>query len=81
MNCRMYVKQTIQPGQVAFTKLTHDPSVDLTECNMDATSLISNELELQFVGTKDGAVNFIINDKVSGELYPINIDLRYWKGY
>ena len=46
INCRMYVAQTILPGQVAFTKLTYDASADLSACSTDATSIESDELHL-----------------------------------
>lgn len=61
--------------------MTYNSSVDLTDCTTNALSIETAELKLEVVNVSDGAVNFILTDKLTGETNPLKFDLRYWKGY
>ena len=41
----------------------------------------SDELSLEFRGMTEAGVAFLLTDKVTGDVTPLDFELRYWSGY
>lgn len=68
-NCRMYVRQTINGGQVGLTKLIYDTSIDLEEdfCQTPMKQFIGNkDLTLEYLRSVDGILYFDLIDVNAG---------------
>lgn len=83
--CRMYVRQQISGGQIGFTKLIYDASIDLEEdvCQTPIKPFIgTKDLTLQYQTTSsDGKAYFDLIDVNAGEREEVSLSLNYWQGF
>lgn len=54
-DCNMYIEQQVLPGQVAFTKVTYDASVEDT-CTHDGSVIENDELSLEYIANTDAGL-------------------------
>lgn len=69
---------------MAFTRLTYDSTVDLTQCqeSEELSAIETDELSLMYTGSNEqGIAEFDLTDKVTGETFNVGFSLRSWQGY
>jgi hypothetical protein len=76
--CRMFVEQITKPGQISFTKLTYDGSVNLETPQSSTQSVSHDTFTLTFNEIKDSIAYFSLYDSNTMHTNPIGISLRFW---
>lgn len=66
-DCNMYIEQQVLPGQVVFTKVTYDASVEDT-CTQGGKVIENDELSLEYIANTGSGLAFDLTDKASGEV-------------
>ena len=74
----MFVEQITKPGQISFTKLTYNGSVNLETPQSSTQSISHDTFTLTFNEIKDSIAYFSLYDSNTMHTNPIGISLRFW---
>jgi hypothetical protein len=78
----MYVSQTILAGEIGFTRITYDETINMEKENCETTDgqeIVSDEIILLKADIIiDDVVYFTVIDPATNENHMLGISLRYW---
>lgn len=84
-NCKLYVRQTVKPGQIAFTHLVKSPYHGKRGSifKHEATSIENDALRLSFQKKEHDKhiLKFDLQNKLTGEVEPLEFSLDAYHSY
>lgn len=82
-NCKLYVKQTVKPGQIAFTHLVKSPYHGNWGSIFQSTAhhIENDQVLLTYKTYSKSTVKFELTDKATGAVEPLEFSLNQWHSY